>query len=281
MGRQSRGSVQAIVRAATGPFKGEEASGVLLMIAAAVAIAWANLAGDSYVRLWQSALSVGVAPVVLTKPLLLWINDGLMAVFFFLVGLEIKREVLGGELASGRKAALPVVAALGGMVVPAAIYSLLNAGGPGARGWGVPMATDIAFALGALAMLGNRVAPSLRVFLAAVAIADDLGAVVVIAAFYTDHLAWMPLQIAGVLLLVLVVVNRSGIAHIAPYLLLGAALWTAVLKSGIHPTVAGVALAFAIPGAGRPSSDPTAVRPPQTALAESVEHSPRVKHSTR
>ena len=260
------------MRAATGPFTGEEASGVLLMIAAAVAIAWANLAGDSYVRLWQSLLSLGVAPVVLTKPLLLWINDGLMAVFFFLVGLEIKREVLGGELASRRKAALPVVAALGGMVVPAAIYSLLNAGGPGARGWGVPMATDIAFALGALAMLGNRVVPSLRVFLAAVAIADDLGAVVVIAAFYTDHLAWMPLQIAGGLLLVLIVVNRSGIAHIAPYLLLGAALWIAVLKSGIHPTVAGVALAFTIPGARRPSSDPTAIRLPQTPLAERVEH---------
>jgi len=144
---------------------------------------------------------VGVAPIVLAKPLLLWINDGLMAVFFFLVGLEIKREILGGELASARRAALPVVAALGGMVAPAAIYSLLNAGGPGARGWGIPMATDIAFALGALAMLGNRVAPSLRVFLAAVAIADDLGAVVVIAAFHTEGLAWMPLQIAVAVLL--------------------------------------------------------------------------------
>ena len=272
MRRESRAAVQRIVRAATGPFQGEEASGVLLMVAAAVAVVWANVAGDSYVHLWQARLTVGITPIALAKPLLLWINDGLMAVFFFLVGLEIKREILTGELASVRKAALPVVAALGGMVAPAAIYSLLNAGGPGARGWGVPMATDIAFALGALAMLGSRVPPSLRIFLAAVAIADDLGAVVVIAAFYTQDLAWMPLQIAVAILLILVLVNRLRITHIAPYLLLGVALWTAVLKSGVHPTIAGVLLAFTIPSAARPSPHRDDVLTSPTSLAQRLEH---------
>jgi len=264
--------VQATVRAAAGVFKGEEASGVLLMIAAAVAVGWANLADDSYMRVWQSPVTVGVAPLVLSKPLLLWINDGLMAIFFFLVGLEIKREFLGGELASARQAVLPIVAAAGGMVVPAMIYSLLNAGGPGARGWGVPMATDIAFALGALAMLGNRVAPSLRVFLTAIAIADDLGAVAVIAVFYTDALAWMPIQIAAALLLVLIIVNRRGMAHVAPYLIFGAALWIAVLKSGVHPTIAGVLLAFTIPGGGRPSPERHDILPSGPSLAERLEH---------
>jgi NhaA family Na+:H+ antiporter len=239
-------------------FKGEERSGVLLMIAAAAAVAWANLAGDSYLWFWQVPLTVGVPPAALSKPLLLWINDGLMAVFFFLVGLEIKREILGGELGSVRKAMLPVVAAVGGMVVPAGLYSLLNARGPGAAGWGIPMATDIAFALGALALLGSRVAPSLRIFLTAVAIADDLGAVVVIAAFYTGDLVWAAILIAAAVLGVLIVVNRLGVARLAPYLLLGAVLWVAVLKSGIHPTIAGVVLAFTIPS--------------RAALAERLEH---------
>ena len=261
-----------MVRVATAPFKGEEASGVLLIVVATVAVVWANVAGDSYERVWQSRITVGVAPFVLAKPLLLWINDGLMAVFFFLVGLEIKREILGGELASPRRAALPVVAALGGMIAPAAIYGMLNAGGPGARGWGIPMATDIAFALGALATLGNRVAPSLRVFLAAVAIADDLGAVVVIAAFYTSDLAAVPLEIAVGLLFVLAVVNRLRIAHIAPYLLLGIAMWVAVLKSGVHPTVAGVLLAFTIPSAGKATPDRDDVVGGPPSLAERLEH---------
>src|SRR5688572_21553958 len=146
-GRSPR-SVGAVLPAARAFFTGEEASGIVLVVVAAVAVGWANFAGASYVRVWESLLTVGVAPLVLSKPLLLWINDGLMAVFFFLVGLEIKREGLRGELASVRGALLPVVAAVGGMVVPATIYAMLNADGPGARGWGVPMATDIAFALG-------------------------------------------------------------------------------------------------------------------------------------
>jgi Na+:H+ antiporter, NhaA family len=266
-----RRSIRAIVRAAAAPFQGEEASGLLLMISAAVAVAWANLAGDSYTRVWATPVSVGMPPLVLVKPLLLWINDGLMAIFFFLVGLEIKREIVAGELASAQKAALPVVAALGGMVAPAVIYGLMNTGGAGARGWGIPMATDIAFALGALAMLGSRVAPSLKVFLAAVAIADDLGAVVVIAAFYTEGLAWVPLELGAGIIFVLIVVNRTRISHVAPYLLLGVALWIAVLKSGVHPTIAGVVLAFTIPGVRRtPTASNGTARHP--SLAERLEH---------
>lgn len=228
-------------------FESEAASGIALMASAAVALVWANAAPDSYASLWRVRVTIGVTPLALSKPLLLWINDGLMAVFFFLVGLEIKRELLAGELASMRRAVLPVVAAVGGMLGPAAIYSALNAGGPGARGWGIPMATDIAFALGALALLGNRVASSLRVFLAAVAIADDLGAVAVIAVFYTADLSVRAGQIAVLVLVVLVVISRLGVQRATPYVVLGIALWVAVLKSGVHATIAGVLLAFTIP----------------------------------
>lgn len=249
MSLRSATRLRVPLRAATEFLHGEEASGLLLMLAAAAAVVWANWSGDSYERIWRTPLAVGLAPFALVKPLLLWINDGLMAVFFLLVALEIKREIRGGELASVRRAALPIAAALGGMIAPAAIYGVLNAGGPGARGWGIPMATDIAFALGVLALLGRRVAPSLRVFLAAVAIADDLGAVLVIALFYTGDLAWMPIGLAMVVFTVLLVVNESGIERATLYLLLGATLWLCVLESGVHATIAGVVLAFTIPPA--------------------------------
>jgi NhaA family Na+:H+ antiporter len=228
-------------------FQTEAASGILLMACAAVAVVWANVAGDSYEAVRQRMLTIGSAPFVLSKPVLLWINDGLMAVFFLLVGLEIKRELLDGELASPRRAALPVVAAAGGMAAPAAIYAALNFGGPGARGWGIPVATDIAFALGALALLGGRTVASLRVFLTAVAIVDDLGAVVLIAVVYTADLAWVALAAAAIVLAALAVLNRAGIQHPAPYAVVGLTLWGAVVKSGIHATVAGVLLAMTIP----------------------------------
>jgi NhaA family Na+:H+ antiporter len=247
-------------------FRSEAASGVLLMASAAIALAWANLAPDSYASVWQSRVTVGVAPVALTKALLLWINDGLMAIFFLLVGLEIKRETLAGELGSARKAALPVVAAMGGILAPAAIYAALNSGGPGVRGWGIPMATDIAFALGALALLGRGVAPSLRVFLTAVAIADDLGAVIVIAVFYTDDLRVAALAASALVLAGLAVVNRLGVEHQLPYVALGVALWVAVLESGVHPTIAGVAMAFTIPASGRRAAGAAA------PLLERLEH---------
>ncbi len=230
----------------------EATGGVLLMAAAVLALAWANspFAG-SYFALWETPLTVGVGDAALSKPLRLWINDGLMALFFLLVGLEIKREVLVGELSSPRTAALPLAAAVGGMAVPAALYVAFNAGTPTAGGWAIPMATDIAFALGVLTLLGSRAPTSLKVFLAALAIADDLGAVTVIALFYTSKLALLPLAAAAGLVAVLVLLNRLGVRHLAIYLAVGALLWLAVLKSGVHATVAGVLLAMAVPARRR------------------------------
>jgi NhaA family Na+:H+ antiporter len=192
---------------------------------------------------------------VATRPISLtlhdWINDGLMAVFFLLVGLEIKRELLIGELSSPRQAALPLAAAVGGMLLPAALYAVMNLGGAGARGWGIPMATDIAFALGVLTLLGPRVPTGLKVFLTALAIVDDMGAVVVIALFYTSTIAWGAILMAALAMMSLLALNRLGVRHLVPYLVAGLALWGALLSSGIHATIAGVLLALAIPSRTR------------------------------
>ena len=226
----------------------ESASGILLLLAAVVALVWANSPlAESYFGLWETKMTVAVADFAIAKPLLLWINDGLMAIFFFVVGLEIKREILVGELASPKKASLTVMAAIGGMVVPALIYAAFNVGGPGSAGWGIPMATDIAFALGVLALLGSRVPVALKVFVTAVAIVDDLGAVLVIAAFYTAKLSVAMLGVGAAFLAVLVLLNLSGVRRTWPYALLGLGLWVAFLKSGVHATIAGVLLAFTIP----------------------------------
>lgn len=229
-----------------------EAGGIVLIICTVLALAWANSPwSGSYLALLETHVTVGFESFNLTKSLLHWINDGLMAVFFFFVGLEIKREVLAGELASLRKAALPIAGALGGMIVPALIYTLFNAGGAAAAGWGIPMATDIAFALGILGLLGRRIPLALTVFLAALAIADDLGAVMVIAVFYTSQLAWGSLALAGGALLLLIIANRAGIRTPLIYTLLGLVVWIAVLKSGIHATIAGVLVAMTIPARSR------------------------------
>lgn len=226
----------------------ETSSGIILLVCAMLALIWANSPwSNTYHAIWQIRLTVGFDQFALSKPLWLWINDGLMAIFFFVVGLEIKREMIIGELASVRKAVLPAIAALGGMIVPAMIYTFFNAGGPGAGGWGIPMATDIAFALGVLALLGSRVPLSLKVFLTALAIVDDLGAVLVIAIFYTSTIVWGNLVIATGILVLLIVANRLDIRHPAVYLILGFILWTAFLKSGVHATIAGVLLAMTIP----------------------------------
>jgi NhaA family Na+:H+ antiporter len=226
--------------------------GVLLLACAVVALAWANSPWrESYFALWETKVAIGLAPRPITGSLHHWINDGLMAVFFLLVGLEIKREFLVGELASLRQAALPVAAALGGMIVPATIYALINRGGPAAAGWGIPMATDIAFALGVLAMLGRRVPIGLKVFLTALAIVDDLGAVAVIALFYTAGVQWNALMLAGVVMVALVVLNNRGVRALTPYLLFGLVLWAALLASGVHATIAGVLLALTIPSRTR------------------------------
>jgi len=229
-------------------FAQEAAGAVLLMVCTGVALAWANSPwSDSYVHLWETRLSFSLGEAGISKSLHHWINDGLMAVFFFVVGLEIKREFQVGELASARQAALPLAAAVGGMAVPALLYAAVNAGGPAASGWGVPMATDIAFALGVLSLLGPRVPLVLKVFLAALAIVDDLGAVLVIAVFYTDTILVWWLGVGAVFLAAMFAMNRLQVRHPLPYAVLGAALWFAVLESGVHATIAGVLAALVIP----------------------------------
>lgn len=230
-------------------------SGLLLMATAILALVLANSAlADAYQHLTHTPIGVRVGDWVLEKSLHHWVNDGLMALFFFVVGLELKREILVGELADPRQAALPIVAAIGGMVVPALIYFAFNPAGEAARGWGIPMATDIAFAIGALVLLARRVPKALITFLVALAIVDDLGAVVVIALFYTDQLVLEALFSAAVLLGVLTIFNLAGIRHPVPYFLVGGLLWLALLKSGVHATLAGVLTAFTIPA--RPKYDP-------------------------
>jgi len=227
----------------------EASGGIMLAAAAALALLISNSAlRSAYVALLETPVSVRIGSLLLDKPLLLWVNDGLMAVFFFLVGLEIKREVLKGELSSLSRAALPIFAAIGGMAVPALIYAGVNWNNAEAlRGWAIPAATDIAFALGILAVLGRRVPVSLKVFLLAVAIIDDLGAIVIIALFYTSDLSLLALGLASGGLVILIGFNVAGVRRAAPYLLIGIVMWVCVLKSGVHATLAGVLVALTIP----------------------------------
>jgi NhaA family Na+:H+ antiporter len=232
-------------------FQTESAGGILLLVTAALALIWANVWPESYIRVWEVPWTIGAPRFGLTLSLRDWINDGLMAIFFFLVGLEIKREIVIGELASLRRAALPLAAAAGGMAAPAAIYTLFNAGTPAAHGWGIPMATDIAFALGVLALLGSRIPPGLRVFLAALAIVDDLGAVIVIAFFYTVHISWVALGIGLGTFVLLLGLSKLGLRSTLIYGALALVLWIAFLLSGVHATIAGVLLALAVPARTR------------------------------
>jgi NhaA family Na+:H+ antiporter len=229
------------------------AGGIILVATTVVTLALATwLGGDTLHHFWEQELAIAAGTgFELRMSLHHWINDGLMTLFFLLVGLELKREILVGELASLRDAALPVVAAVGGMVVPALIYAAFNDGTAAASGWGIPMATDIAFAIGILVLLGTRVPRNLIIFLMALAIADDLGAVLVIALFYTHDLDVLALVAAALLLGLLLLLNRGGIRRPLPYVLLGLALWYAVLASGIHATLAGILLALAIPSLSR------------------------------
>ena len=223
-------------------------SSALLLAATAAALIWANSPwAASYTALWEMEMSLDVGPYRIAEPLLEWVNEGLMAFFFFVVGLEIKREVLVGELSSLRNAALPVVAALGGMVVPALIYTGFNLGTEGAGGWGIPMATDIAFVLGVLTLLGDRVPASLKVFLTALAIADDIGAVLVIAVFYTSDISWGALLVAAGLILMLGVAGRLGLNYALFYGVFGVLVWLALFESGVHATIAGVLVAMTVP----------------------------------
>jgi len=230
-------------------FVHSEVSGsIVLLVCTIGALLWANSPwAERYFEIAHTYIGVGWGDAVFKMSLQHWINDGLMVLFFFVVGLEIKREVVVGELSSADKAGLPIAAALGGMVVPAGLYALVNWGGVGINGWGVPMATDIAFALGILAMLGKRAPLGLKVFLTALAIADDLGAVLVIAVFYTASIKVMALAVAGVLLALLLVAARANIKESWVYIVLGLGVWAAVLASGVHATIAGVLVAMTIP----------------------------------
>ncbi len=233
-----------------GFMKQDTSAGIVLMIAALAALIANNspLSG-LYAGFLDAPVAVRLGALEIAKPAVLWINDGLMAIFFFLVGLEIKREVLEGELSSFDKAALPAIAAIGGMAGPALIYVWINWGGDPAamNGWAIPAATDIAFALGILALLGPRVPVALKVLLLAIAIIDDLGAIVIIAIFYTSELSTNALTLAMVAFVVALALNRMGIRSLTPYVLLGVFMWVCVLKSGVHATLAGVLIAMAVP----------------------------------
>jgi NhaA family Na+:H+ antiporter len=226
----------------------EAAGGVVLVIAALVALVWANSPWQqSYFDLWHTHLSISLGSHTLDLTLEEWVNDGLMTIFFFVVGLEIKRELVEGELRDPRRAALPAIAAVGGMLVPALLYLAINAGGEGARGWGIPMATDIAIAVGVVSLLGSRVPSSLKVFLLALAIVDDVGAIIVIAVFYSKGISFTSLGVA-VLLAVLVLLLRWFDVRLIPlYVLVGASLWLALEEGGVHATLAGVFLGLVTP----------------------------------
>ena len=235
-------------------FQHEAAGGIILCIAAALALLVANSPwGPAYDHTLHTKVTVGVAPVSLTQSLLHWVNDGLMVIFFFLVGLEIKREMLVGALKSVKTAALPAIAAVGGMAIPAIIYAVINWGDNIAmRGWAIPTATDIAFAVGVMAVLGSRIPPALKVFLLALAIIDDLGAIIIIALFYTADLSLNALALAAAGTAVLAVLNWAHVTRIWPYILTGLFVWLCVLESGVHATLAGVITALSIPLAAGP-----------------------------
>ena len=230
-------------------FQLEAASGLLLIAAAALALIINNSPLSHYYTAFLDVpVAVQIGALQIAKPSLLWINDGLMALFFLLIGLEVKRELLDGQLSRPSQVILPGAAAIGGMVVPALIYWYINKDFPDAHGgWAIPMATDIAFALGVLALLGKRVPVSLKLFLMTLAIIDDLGAIIVIAVFYSSELSGVSLMLAAACLVVLIAMNRMGVIKIAPYMIVGLILWVCVLKSGVHATLAGVTLAFCIP----------------------------------
>lgn len=229
--------------------KKESSSGILLILVTFLALVLQNsFLSNWYTHFLHTPVQISFGSLGIAKPLLLWVNDGLMAIFFFLVGLEVKREILEGELSSLSQVVLPLIAALGGMIMPALIFTLFNHGDTFAmNGWAIPTATDIAFALGILSLLGSRVPSSLKIFLMALAIIDDLGAIVIIALFYTSELSVVSMVVALAALGVLIAMNRFGVIRKSAYILVGIVLWVSVLKSGVHATIAGVVLAFCIP----------------------------------
>lgn len=263
-------------------FQIESASGFLLLACTAIALLLANSPWSaSFAAIWQTRLGFAVGNFELNKPLLLWINDGLMTVFFFVIGLEIKHEFVAGELGDPRKAALPIVAALGGMIVPASIYLLIQSGQPGQSGWGIPVATDIAFVAGLLALLGSRVPSSLKIMLLSLAIADDIGAILLIAFFYSDDISFVALGFAAAGFGVNYLFNRIGVRRVSIYVVVGAGIWLAFLKSGVHPTVAGVLLGFLTPASawvGTPGIRDVLTDVLKRLVKDSGESTPKHRH---
>ncbi len=248
-------------------------TGIILIVMTILALILANSAlSETYAHFFHTKVDFSIASWELSHTIHHWINDALMAVFFFLIGLEIKREVSVGELSNIKVAILPILAAIGGMIFPALIYYYINAGTEGASGWGIPMATDIAFAISALVLLGKRVPPALVTFLVALAIVDDLGAVLVIALFYTEQIHMLPLALAGGTFLVMVAMNRFGIHKVLPYFIVGVIMWFFMLQSGVHATIAGVIAALAIPAI--PKRDPSNLRAELKVLLDEFEIHP-------
>lgn len=248
---------KTLLQSITAPFRqfirNDSSSGILLILSTVVALVWANSPlAPAYFDLWDTPVSISIGEDSFSKPLLLWVNDGLMAIFFFTIGLEIKKEVIDGELSTPRKAALPLQAAVGGMVVPVGLFFLLQDAGPGMKGWGIPMATDIAFSIGILSLLGSRVPLGMKVFLTAFAIVDDLGAIFVITVFYSHEVHWGALAMSGGILAFLFLCNHTfSIKRNWVYLLGGLGVWYYMFKSGIHPTIAGVLVAMAVPATNK------------------------------
>lgn len=271
--RSDRPVPRRVVRPLQAFLETEASSGVLLLVAAIVALLWANSPWSaSYGTLWHTELTVRIGSYAISQDLLHWVNEGLMSLFFFVVGLEIKRELTTGELRDRRAAAAPVIAAVGGMVVPALIYLAINAGGPGERGWGIPMATDIAFAMGVLAITARHAPASLRLFLLTLAIVDDIGAILVIAVFYTADLSLPPLLLAAVLVVVGLLLRRVNVRAMAIYLVLGLAIWLAVYESGVHATIAGALLGLLTPSI--PFQRPRAVSEEARRIADATVDDP-------
>ncbi|MDQ3529181.1 MAG: Na+/H+ antiporter NhaA [Actinomycetota bacterium] len=246
--RTSRAVPRTLVQPLQAFLHTEVAGGVVLVVAAIVALVWANSPlSESYVQLWATELAINLGPLQIAEDLGHWVNDLLMALFFFVVGLEIKRELVHGELHDPRAAALPLLCALGGMVAPALLYAAINAGGPGSSGWGIPMATDIAFALGVLALVGSRAPAGLKVFLLTLAVVDDLGAILVIAIFYSSGVAASWLAVAAATVIAILILRRIGVRSLTPYAIAAAVLWLAIYSSGVHATIAGVILGLLTP----------------------------------
>ncbi|WP_020468212.1 Na+/H+ antiporter NhaA [Zavarzinella formosa] len=242
-------------------FRVEAAGGIVLLICTLLALALANIpaTAEAFHHLWHTPTAIGIGEFALNQPLEFWINDGLMTIFFFVVGLEIKREIVHGELRDPKKAALPVLGALGGMLAPAGVYLIFESSGPGRNGWGIPMATDIAFVVGFLALLGKRVPSGLKIFLLSLAIADDIGAVLVIAIFYSTDLSLMLLGLGGAGFALMLLMNRIGVRSVPLYVVVGATIWLCFLKSGVHPTIAGVIIGLITPTTAHIADDFLAV----------------------